>query len=103
MSLDAIASAANLGRLAEAKSAARSHIAKFGASSEAFYLLGLAHDADNALAAAVENYRKALYLAPDHRETLAHLVLALQRQGDLAGARILNERLGRIEKGSETR
>lgn len=47
-SLAEIESAANAGRLAEARAAAERHIAAFGPSAEIFYLLGLAQDADNA-------------------------------------------------------
>lgn len=42
------------------------------------------------------SYRKALYLAPDHRQALAHLKLLLQRRGDDAGARALANRLSRL-------
>ncbi len=96
--LAAIERAANAGRLDEARAAAERHIAAFGPSAEALYLLGLACDADDMAEAAVRNYRKALYLAPNHREALAHLSLLLQRQGDEAGARALTARLDRIAK-----
>lgn len=99
-SLSAIERAANAGRLAEAKQAAAIHLNAFGPSAPLFYLLGLAHDAGEEIAEAARNYRKALYLAPDHRETLAHLALLLQRQGDVAGAKALRGRLGRIAKRS---
>lgn len=101
-SLVSIERAANSGRIEEAKQAAHRHIQTFGPSAGVFYLLGLAHDAGDAVREAIENYRKALYLAPDHRETLAHLALLLERQGDTAGAKVLNSRLGRIEKRSGT-
>ncbi|WP_020184722.1 CheR family methyltransferase [Methylopila sp. 73B] len=96
LSLTAIQRAADAGRLDEAKRAALAHLAAFGPSADAYYLLGLAHDASQAMAEAIENYRKALYLSPDHRETLAHLALALERRGDAAGAKVLSDRLGRI-------
>ncbi|UZF92159.1 CheR family methyltransferase [Bosea sp. NBC_00550] len=98
--LAAIESAANAGRLAEARAAAERHIAAFGPSAEVFYLLGLAQDADDAEEDAAGNYRKALYLAPDHRQALAHLRLLLQRRGDEAGARALADRLDRLTKRS---
>ncbi|HWJ76139.1 MAG TPA: CheR family methyltransferase [Kaistia sp.] len=99
-SLAAIERAANAGQLNEAKAAAGQHIDRFGPAAEVYYLLGLAHDAAGEPALAIENYRKTLYLAPDHRETLAHLALLLQRQGDVASARMMNNRLARIEKRS---
>jgi len=98
--LAAIESAANGGRLAEARAAAEHHIETFGPSAEAFYLLGLVQDADHAEAEAASNYRKALYLAPDHREALSHLKLLLQRRGDETGARALANRIERLTKRS---
>lgn len=101
MSLATIEHAANAGRLGEVKRAAASHLEEFGPSSEVFYLLGLAHDADDASSDAIQNYRKALYLAPDHRQALVQLKLLLQRQGDKAGAQALTDRLDRIAKRSD--
>jgi chemotaxis protein methyltransferase WspC len=99
-SLAAIEQAANAGRLADAQVAAARHLREFGPSSEAYYLLGLAHDAQDASGEAVANYRKALYLEPDHRQALAHLRLLLQRQGEVNAANALSERLARIQKRS---
>lgn len=101
ISLATIEHAANAGRLNEVKRAAASHLEEFGPSAEVFYLLGLAHDADDAPSEATQNYRKALYLAPDHRQALVQLKLLLQRQGDKAGAKALTDRLGRIAKRSD--
>ena len=100
-SLATIEHAANAGRLGEVKRAAASHLEEFGPSPEVFYLLGLAHDADDAPSDAIQNYRKALYLAPDHRQALVQLKLLLQRQGDKAGAKALTDRLDRIAKRSD--
>ncbi|GLK55681.1 chemotaxis protein methyltransferase WspC [Methylopila capsulata] len=102
LSLTAIQRAADAGRLDEAKREALAHLAAFGPSADAYYLLGLAHDASQAISEAIENYRKALYLSPDHRETLAHLALALERRGDGAGAKVLSDRLGRIADRSRS-
>lgn len=101
-SLAAVEEAANAGRLADALAAATRHIRDFGPSSDAYYLLGLAHDAQDASGDAVANYRKALYLEPDHRQALAHLRLLLQRQGEVGAANALTERLARIQKRSGT-
>ncbi|RUY92933.1 methyltransferase, partial [Mesorhizobium sp. M7A.F.Ca.CA.001.12.2.1] len=46
------------------------------------------------------SYRKALYLAPNHREALIHLALLLRKQGDHNGAEALAGRLGRVQKRS---
>lgn len=100
-SLAGIEHAANAGRLDEVKTAAALHIREFGPSPDAFYLLGLAHDAGGSPSDAIQNYRKALYLAPEHDQALAHLRLLLQRQGDHVGAKRLSERLDRIAKRNQ--
>lgn len=99
-SLASIARAADRGRLAEAREAALAHLAQFGPSADAFYHLALVQDAEGKLAEAMQNYRKAIYLAPDHREALAQLALLLQRQGDRAGAKAVNSRLDRMANRS---
>lgn len=101
-SLKTIERISNAGRVKEAQEVAREHLKQFGPSAELFYLLGLAQDAEGAAPEAVQNYRKALYLAPSHQEALTHLALLLRKQGDLNGAEALTGRLGRIRKGSGT-
>jgi len=94
--------AADAGRLTEVHAAAERHIAEFGPSPDAFYWLGLAHDAADAAEEAMRNYRKALYLAPDHQRALAQLRLLQQRIGDHSGAKALADRLDRLAKRSAT-
>jgi chemotaxis protein methyltransferase WspC len=50
---------------------------------------------------AAECYRKVLYLDPNHSETLLHLALLSEKQGDIAGAQRLRERARRAEKGAQ--
>lgn len=101
-SLTEIERAADAGRLTEVSAAAERHIAEFGPSPDAFYWLGLAHDAADAVEDAMRNYRKALYLAPDHQRALAQLRLLQQRQGDHGAAKALADRLDRLAKRSGT-
>lgn len=101
-SLTEIERAADAGRLTEVHAAAERHIAEFGPSPDAFYWLGLAHDAADAAEDAMRNYRKALYLAPDHQRALAQLRLLQQRLGDHSGAKALADRLDRLAKRSGT-
>uniref|UniRef100_A0A9E7ZU53 protein-glutamate O-methyltransferase n=1 Tax=Bosea sp. NBC_00436 TaxID=2969620 RepID=A0A9E7ZU53_9HYPH len=101
-SLTEIERAADAGRLTEVHAAAERHIAEFGPSPDAFYWLGLAHDAADADEDAMRNYRKALYLAPDHQRALAQLRLLQQRLGDHSGAKALADRLDRLTKRSGT-
>jgi chemotaxis protein methyltransferase WspC len=67
---------------------------------ELLHLLGLVHDAAGRSNAAETYYRKALYLDPDHRETLAHLSLLLHRNHD-SRARMLDARLERLNRREE--
>jgi chemotaxis protein methyltransferase WspC len=99
-SLSEIERIADAGRLAEVSAAADRHVAEFGPSPDAFYWLGLAHDAAGIAEEAMRNYRKALYLAPDHQRALAQLRLLQQRQGDHNGAKALADRLDRLAKRS---
>jgi chemotaxis protein methyltransferase WspC len=101
-SLAEIERAADAGRLIEVRAAAEHHIAEFGPSPDAFYWLGLAHDAADAMEEAMRNYRKALYLAPDHQRALAQLRLLQQRRGVHSGAKALADRLDRLAKRSGT-
>ncbi|MES0006735.1 methyltransferase [Mesorhizobium sp. M0062] len=99
-SLIAVERIANAGRVKEAQEVALAHLKEFGPSAEIFYLLGLVQDADGSAPEAAQSYRKALYLAPNHREALVHLALLLSKQGDHNGAEALAGRLGRVQKRS---
>jgi chemotaxis protein methyltransferase WspC len=89
---------ADQGHLAEAAQACERYLRERGPSPQAFYLLGLIRDAGGCQADAVTLYRKALYLDPRHEEALVHLALLLEREGDLAGARMLRMRARRSEE-----
>lgn len=83
------------GRLEEAARGCEATLRAHGASVEALVLSGLIHDALGAADAAARAYRKALYLDPGHAEALGHLALLLRRQGDRAGAELLDARVRR--------
>jgi chemotaxis protein methyltransferase WspC len=87
---------ADRGQLAEAARGCQDHMRERGASPEAFLLLGLISDAGGNMATAAGYYRKVLYLEPDHTETLGHLALLLKKQGDVSGAKVLNDRMNRL-------
>ena len=46
---------------------------------------------------AIECYRKALYLEPNHYESLLQMALLLQKNGDAARARTFKSRAQRIK------
>jgi chemotaxis protein methyltransferase WspC len=89
---------ADQGRLGEAAERCEEFMQAHGPSAKAFYLLGLVRDASGESQEAAALYRKALYLDPQHREALIHLALILDKQGDTAAAKVLNERASRVEQ-----
>ena len=88
---------ADQGRLVEAAKSCEEHIRRQGPSPQAFYLLGLICDTSGNLPEAAAHYRKALYLNPNHLESLAHLAFLLEKQGDIKGAKMLRNRVLRTE------
>jgi chemotaxis protein methyltransferase WspC len=89
---------ADQGHFAEAAICCDEHLHRFGPSATAFYLIGLVRDATGNHTEAAACYRKALYLDPNHYETLIHLALLLEQRGDPAGADILRTRTRRLEQ-----
>jgi chemotaxis protein methyltransferase WspC len=87
---------ADAGKLAEAAAICQAHLNNHGPSAQAYYLLGLVRDADGD-AQAMDCYRKALYLEPNHYETLLQMSLLLERNGDATGARTFKRRADRVE------
>jgi len=91
---------ADEGKLAEAGEICLQFLDEHGSSGEAFYLLGLVHDASGKAELAQDHYQKAVYLEPDHYEALVQLSFLAQRQGDDAGARVLQNRARRVKERS---
>jgi chemotaxis protein methyltransferase WspC len=86
---------ADAGRLKEAAEICEAHLRERGVSAQAYYLLGLVREAGGE-PGAIECYRKALYLEPNHCETLLQMALLLQKNGDAARARAFKSRAQRI-------
>lgn len=95
--LEAARQLADAGKLQEAAATCESHLRQCGPSAQAFYLLGLVRDADGD-PAAIDYYRKALYLEPDHYETLLQMALLLEKNGDTAKARTFRRRAQRAQE-----
>jgi chemotaxis protein methyltransferase WspC len=87
---------ADEGRIAEALQLCERGLRDAPDSAQAFYLLGLLHDAAGRSQLAGENYRKALYLDPTHEEALVHLATLLMGEGDAGGAARLLDRARRL-------
>ena len=96
MSIDDAYQLADQGHFAEAARCCEEHL-RTAPSARVFYLLGLVRDATGNQADAESFYRKALYLDPAHRDSLAHLALLLDRQGKSDDAQVLRNRARRLE------
>ena len=90
---------ADAGKLADAAAICQAHLDRQGQSAQAYYLLGLVRDAGGD-PQAVDYYRKALYLEPNHYETLLQMSLLLERHGDVTGARTFKRRAERVQQKS---
>ncbi len=90
---------ADEGKFKEAAAICQAHIRLDAASAQAWYLLGLVRDAaEDPLA--VECYRKALYLDPNHYETLLQMALLSEKCGDSTRARTFRQRAARTKPRS---
>jgi chemotaxis protein methyltransferase WspC len=87
---------ADSGRLEEATNICEAHLRNGAPSAQAYYLLGLVRDAVGDPAAAFY-YRKALYLEPNHYDSLLQLALWSEKNGEKASARRLKSRAQRIK------
>jgi chemotaxis protein methyltransferase WspC len=93
----AVRQLADAGRLAEARAAGERLLREQGPGADVFCLLGIIRGAEGELDAADALYRKALYLAPEHQESLAHLVLLLESRGRADAACVLRTRMRLLE------
>jgi len=97
-----IATLANEGNGAQARQACETYLRQHEPVAQVFYWLGLLSDVAGSALEAQGFYRKALYLEPQHPEALVHLAALLASQGDMAGARRLQERAARGERTADS-
>jgi chemotaxis protein methyltransferase WspC len=97
LSIEEIHGLADQGQLAEAALHCEQYLRGHVPSAGALHLLGLIRDATGLWVEASGCYRKALYLDPNHHQSLVLLALLLEKQGDNAGAKVLNDRVRRLE------
>jgi chemotaxis protein methyltransferase WspC len=62
-------------------------------------LLGVIHQAEGRVSEAAKAFRKALYLSPDHLESLTHMIVLCNARGDTAQAAVLQKRAMRLAAG----
>ena len=102
---DALARAkqqADAGHLDEALASCQAHLATAVPSAELYALQGVIHQARQEKEQALGCFRKALYLDPNHREALTHLMLLCRQDGDDASAALLRRRLERTSTGGKS-
>ena len=84
------------GKLDEASRLCHAHLDQHGASVQAYYLLGVIYDSQGH-PGAQDFYRKALYLDPNHHDTLLQMALLAEKNGDAGTARNLRRRAQRLQ------
>lgn len=94
--LEAIARLADEGRLEEAAAMCQEFIAGHDDEAQAYFLLGLIHEAQAKTDLVEEMYRKAIYLDPLHHEALIHLAVHVERHQGRDAAAILKMRAKRV-------
>jgi len=85
---------ADAGNIAEATALCEAHLRQFRDSANAYYLLGLVREAGGDTRA-IDCYRKALYLEPNHYDTLLQMALLADQNGDAAAAQAFKRRAER--------
>jgi chemotaxis protein methyltransferase WspC len=88
---------ADAGRLGEAAGLCEAHLRENRDSAAAYYLLGLIQDAQGDMRA-VDSYRRALYLEPQHHDCLLQLALHAERTGDRGRGETYRRRAQRLKK-----
>ena len=89
---------ADKGELEKATVICEEYLNQWGPSAQAFFLLGIIRDAANDASQAEKLFRKALYLEPNHEETLVFLSLLAEKAGDIAETKALKQRIERLQR-----
>jgi chemotaxis protein methyltransferase WspC len=91
---------ADKGDFLKATDICEEYLDQCGPSAQAFFLLGIIRDAVNDIGQAEKLFRKALYLDPNHEETLFFLSLLAEKTGDLTEAEKLKQRIRRLKNNT---
>lgn len=89
---------ADRGRFDDAETLCRRHLREQRPHADVYALLGLIQEAAGRPEEAEEQYLKALYLDPDHYETLVHLSLLYRQRGEVRKASLLNRRAAAAQR-----
>ena len=93
--LDQAERLADRGELEAATAVCERLLAEGAQDADVYALLGVMSESRGKVESAEEFFRKALYLAPHHYESLLHMSLLCERRGDIDGAGLYRARAGR--------
>jgi chemotaxis protein methyltransferase WspC len=91
---------ADNGKLQKATEICEEYLDQCGPSAQAFFLLGIIRDASDDTSQAEKLFRKALFLDPNHEETLVFLSLIAEKTGDFAEAKKLKQRIDSLKNNT---
>lgn len=94
--------AANRGEFSLATELCRDYLNNAPQHATAYCLMGLILQSQEQFDEARKHYERALYLDPEHAESLTHLMLDSQRIGDRASAANYARRLQRLKQRSSS-
>ncbi len=101
ISLEDVRFLADKGQTGEALSLCHELLNSGGPEADLLHLCGLLYEAQGEPVKAEEYYGKALYLNPQHVDSLVHLALLLETRGDERKANLLRKRVLRAENKNE--
>ncbi|MDY3551717.1 CheR family methyltransferase [Gemmata sp. JC717] len=92
---------ADAGRLGDARAVCEALLRTAPGDADALALLGVVQLATGNTDAAYDAFGKALYLDPDHREAVTHMITLCERRGQTARADALRKRLAKHRAGED--
>jgi chemotaxis protein methyltransferase WspC len=87
---------ADRGELEAAAAVCQRLLAEGSQDPDVYSLLGVISQSAGKLESAEDLFRKALFLDPNHYQSLVHMSLLCERQGDINGLRLYRARAGRV-------
>lgn len=102
LDLQKVRKLADDGRDAEAIALCKSYLVHHPTSAAAYTLLGELYQAHQQNAEAERCFQRAIYLEPTCYEALVHLALLKENQGDTVGAKIIQQRIQRLQHRLKT-
>jgi chemotaxis protein methyltransferase WspC len=87
---------ADRGELGAATTMCERLLAEGTQDPEVYSLLGVISECGEKLEAAEDLFRKALFLDPDHYQSLLHMSLLYERRGDIDGSHLYRAHAGRV-------